>query len=97
LAEVVGLVIESAGLEGLVEFDCAAVEVVDGGAGGVPPVGVDEYVAAGGGEQGVAVAEEVEAGVELGHAAFVLGVDEGEGVDAGGVEAAEGVDALEGA
>jgi hypothetical protein len=34
--------------------------------------------------------------VELGHAAFVLGVDEGEGVNAGGVETAEGVDALEG-
>jgi len=70
---------------------------MDGGAGGVPPVGMDEDVAAGCGEQGVTVAEEVEAGVELGHAVLVLGVDEGEGVDAGGVEAAEGVDALEGA
>jgi hypothetical protein len=35
--------------------------------------------------------------VELGHAAFVFGVDEGEGVDACGAETAEGVDSLEGA
>lgn len=97
IAEVGGFIVETAGGEGLVELDDAAVEVVDGGARGVPPVGVDENVAERGGEQGVPVREQIEAGVELGKAALVLGVDDGEGIDAGGREAAEGVDLLQGA
>jgi hypothetical protein len=90
-----GFIVEAAGGVGLVEFNDAAVGVVDGGAGWVPPVGVDECVAKGRGEQGVAAAEQIEAGVELGKAVFMLGLEEGEGVDAGGVEAAKGLDLLE--
>lgn len=94
-AEVVCLVVESAGGEGLVKLDDTAVEIVDGGAGGVPPVGVNEYVAARCGEDGVAAAEQIESGVELGHAVAVLGLDEGEGVNARGADAAHDLHALE--
>src|SRR5208282_3882412 len=68
---------------------------MDGGAGGVPPVGVDQDIAAGCAEQGIAAAEQIEPGVGLGHAVFVLGLDEREGVNTGWVETADGVDALE--
>ncbi len=77
------------------ELDYAAVEIVDGGADGVPPVGVDEHVSARGRENGVAAAEQVEAGVELGHAALVLGLDEGQSVNARGIDAAHDLHALE--
>src|SRR5271166_2645479 len=62
-AEVRGFVVEAGGFVGHVEFDDAIVDVADGGAAGVPPVFVDGDVAARGGEQGVAAAEQVEAGV----------------------------------
>jgi hypothetical protein len=98
VAEVGGLVVEAAVVVGLVEEGLAAVGIVDGGAGGVPPVGVEEDVSARGAEEGVAAAEEVEAGVELGHAALVFGLENGEVVDlagsvrvAGCVRAAGGV------
>jgi hypothetical protein len=52
IAKVGGFVVETAGGEGLVEFDDAAIEVMDGCPSRVPPVGVDEDVAARGREQG---------------------------------------------
>src|ERR1700722_1586254 len=64
IAEVRGLVVESAGGVGLVEFDDAAAGVVDGGALRVPPIGVNEYVAARAAEQRVTTTAEVDAGVE---------------------------------
>src|ERR1017187_5283521 len=97
VAEMAGLVVESTVGEGLFQFNFSSIDVMDGGAEGIPPVGVEEYVAARGGEQGIALAEQVKAGVKLGHAALVLGLDEGEGVHAGRFEAAHGLHALEGA
>ena len=98
-AEVGGLVVEAAVQERLVQNhsteNLAAVQVVNGGASGVPPVGVDADVAAGRTEHGIAVAEEVEAGMQLRHAALVLGLEDGEVVDTGEAEAAHGLHALE--
>lgn len=95
IAEVVRFVVEAARSIGLIEIDDAAINIVDGGAGGIPPVGMEQYVAARCAEQGVAAAEQVDAGVKLGHAALVLGLDEGEVVDTGGTEAAHGLNAAE--
>ena len=96
VAKVFSFVIESAGGIRLVEFYHAAIEAMNGGARRVPPVGVDDDVALGGRKHRVAVTEQVEAGVELGHSALVLGVNDCEGIDPGRVETAEGMDALEG-
>lgn len=82
VTEVVGLVIEPAVQEGLVQFDFAAIDIVDSGSDGIPPIGVEQDVAAGSREQGIALAEEIQSGIELGHAAFVFGLDEGQGIDA---------------
>ena len=95
IAEVAGFVVEAAGSVGLVEFNNAALNVVDGGAGGVPPIGMEQNVAARCAEQGVAAAKQIDAGVKLGHAALVLRLDEGEVVDASGTEAAHGLNAAE--
>lgn len=95
IAEVVGFVVEAAGGVGLIKLDNVAVEIVDRGASRIPPVGMKQSVAAWCAEQGVAAAEQVDAGVKLRHAALVLGLDEGEVVDAGGTEAAHGLDAAE--
>src|SRR5580693_7782100 len=86
-------IVESAGCIWLVQLDDAAVNVADGSARRVPPVGMDERIAARRREQCIAVAEEIDARVQLGQAALVLGVNDGERVDAGGVETAECVDA----
>ena len=95
IAKMGGLIVEPAGGVWLVQLDDAAVEVVDSGAGGVPPVGVDEDVAARTAEQGIASAEQVDACVKLGHAALMLGLEDGEVVDAGRAEAAHCLDALQ--
>ena len=47
-AEMGGLVVKAASDERLVEFDFASVEVMDRCAGGVPPVGMEKDVSAGG-------------------------------------------------
>ncbi len=81
--------------KGSCEFDHAAVDVVNGGAFGVPPVGVKDHVATRAAEQGISVSEQVNAGMELCHAAFMLGLKDCEVIDAGCVESAHGLDALE--
>ena len=97
VAEMVGLVVKTTVTEGLFQFNFAGVAIVNGGADGIPPVGVEDHVAAGGCEQRIALAEQVEAGIELGHAALVLGLDEGQGVHSGRFEATHGLHAFEGA
>src|SRR5882672_4391387 len=74
LAEVFRLVVESAMRERLVENHFATVDVMDGCTGWVPPVGVNSYAATRRGEQGIAQAEQIETGVQLRHAALVLGL-----------------------
>lgn len=94
IAEVRDFVVEAAGGEGLVQFDLSAVEVVDGGAERIPPVGVEEDVAARPAKHGIPVAEEVDPGVKLGHAVLVLGLEEGEVVHARRIETAHALHAL---
>lgn len=81
IAEMGGLVVEAVAEDGEVEVDGRAGERGDGGAGGVPPGLVDGGEAVTAGEGGGAGRGELEAGVELGKAVVVVGLDEGEGVD----------------
>src|ERR1017187_4716644 len=89
------LVVKSAADERLLQLDFSAVEVMDGGADGVPPVGVEVNVASRSREQGIALAQQVEAGVELRHAAFMLDLNEGQGITPGRLDAAHGLYALD--
>lgn len=89
------LVIESAVCVGFVKLNGAAVEVMDSGASGVPPVGVNHDIAARAAKHSVTLTEKVEASVQLGHASFVLGLKDGEVVDTSQIEAAHGLDAFE--
>jgi len=95
IAEVIGLVVEAAGFERLVEFDPAPVDVVNGGAFGVPPVGVKDHVTAGAAEQSISVREQVDAGVELCHAAFMLRLKDCEVIDSGCAKPAHCLNTLE--
>src|SRR6185437_15991521 len=95
IAEVFGFVVEAAVCVGFVEEDFAAVHVMHGGANWIPPVCMEKYVSAWRAEQGIATAEQIEAGVKLGHASLVLGLEDGEVIDTRRAEAAHGLDALE--
>jgi hypothetical protein len=95
IAEVGSFVVESAGGEGLVQFCNAAVDVLNGGAGGVPPVGVDKNISSRTREKGIAAAEQVDAGVKLGHAALMFSLKDGEVVDAHRTQATHGLYALQ--
>ena len=95
IAEVGGFIVESAGRVGFVKLDDAAADGVDSGAFRIPPIGMKENVAARAAEQRISAAAEVDAGVELRHAALVFRLEDGEVVDAGGSEAAHGLNALE--
>src|ERR1700722_1591229 len=88
-------VVESTGCVGFTKLDGPAVEVVDGGAGGVPPVGMDESVAARAAEQSIAAAQQVDAGVKLGHAVLVFRLENSKVVDAGRAKAAHGLHPLQ--
>lgn len=94
IAEMRDFVVEAAGDVGLVEFDFSAVQVVDGGIKRIPPVGVEHDEPARRAKHGIPLAEEIKAGVKLGHAALVFGLEEGEVVDASGTESAHTLHAL---
>ena len=96
IAEVGDLIIKAPCGVGLVQFGLASVQVVDSGTERIPPVGVEEDVAARPAKQGIPVAEKVDPGVKLCHAMLVLGLEEGEVVDAGWTETAHTLHALHG-
>jgi len=95
IAEVGRLVVEAASGKGLAQFNDALVQVINCGAAGIPPVGVDKNVAPRGREDGVAATEQIKAGVELGHSVFMLGLKESQHVDPGEIDAAHDLGALE--
>jgi hypothetical protein len=71
LGKVCYLVIKAACSKRLINFNHAAVKVIDGGAGGVPPVFVDSDVAYGTADERVAFAMQVEPAVKLSVAVFM--------------------------
>src|ERR1700761_1260166 len=83
LAEMLCLVIETAGGEGLIEFHDAPIAIMNRGMARVPPIGVDKNVAARPGQESIAVAEKVDARMQLRISSFMLGMEDGEGIHAG--------------
>lgn len=83
ITEVGGLVVEAVAQDGMVEIDRCAGSGSDGGSRRVPPGLVYCGKAAGAGECSGAGRAEGKAGVELGEAVLMAGLEEGEGVDLG--------------
>src|SRR6202012_1971016 len=93
-AEVIGLVVEACRFKRNIKFDDPTVNIADGCPHRIPPVLVNRDVAARAAQQRIALAREIEPGVELGHAALMLGLEQREVVDAGGVESPHSLHAL---
>ncbi len=95
IAEVGSLIIEPTMGERLIEIHNPTVDVMNSGLSGIPPIGMEQNIAAWSAQEGVAAAEQVNTGVQLCHATFVFGLHEAKGIYAARGDAAHCLDSLE--
>lgn len=91
IAEVGQFIIEAAGGKGFIQFDGAAVQVIDSGFGRVPPVFVDSDITERAGDQGIAFAMQIKAAIELRVPVVVLRLEDGKHIHLFPAETAHGL------